>query len=294
MIQEFFGQFIALGAAAVFTITSTMFTLAGHKYKSLHILRIYLPVALVGLTLLHKNQIDTFLPANANTSHWILFGMSGILGYGFSMMFIINAFERVGPRLAFLVTSISPIMSAIFAWIFFQQTLAIKSLLGVIVTLSGIVWVISDKREVGQHKDFRGGVMFAGLSALSQSIGFIFSTKGLENDFEPISGAVLRIIVATIVIWTVLLLAQYPLPKLDIKSREFQYVMIGTVTGPIMGALLVLIALDNVEVGIATTLFNTTPIFMLPVGYLVFHEHISRRAIVGTFIAVIGIALFFI
>lgn len=294
MIQEFFGQFVALGAAAVFTITSTMFTLAGRKYNSLHILRMYLPVAFVGLILLHKNQVGTFLPADANTSHWILFGLSGILGYGFSMMFIINAFERVGPRLAFLVTSINPILSAIIAWIVFQQTLGLKSLLGVVVTLSGIAWVISDKREVGQHKDFRGGIMFAALSALSQSVGFNFSTKGLEGDIDPVSGAVIRIIVSTIVIWGVLLLIQYPLPKLNIKSREFSYVMIGTVTGPILGALLVLIALDNIEVGIATTLFNTTPIFMLPIGYLVFKEHISQRAIAGTFIAVIGIALFFI
>ena len=53
-------------------------------------------------------------------------------------------------------------------------------------------------------------------------------------------------------------------------------------------------ALQRTPVGIASTLVNLTPIFLIPISYAVFGERITRRAVVGTLIAVSGTALLFL
>jgi drug/metabolite transporter (DMT)-like permease len=68
----------------------------------------------------------------------------------------------------------------------------------------------------------------------------------------------------------------------------------GAVTGPVIGVWLSLIAFQRAPVGIASALIALTPIFLLPIGYFVFQERISKQAILGTFVAFAGTVLIFI
>jgi drug/metabolite transporter (DMT)-like permease len=55
-----------------------------------------------------------------------------------------------------------------------------------------------------------------------------------------------------------------------------------------------LIAVQKAPLGIASTLTSLAPIFLLPVGAMLFKEKIGLRAIGGTLIAIIGTAMLFI
>ena len=65
-------------------------------------------------------------------------------------------------------------------------------------------------------------------------------------------------------------------------------------TGTCGGLWLSAYGLLHAEVGVAATLNSTSPLFVLPLSLLLQGEKISLRAVCGAFVAVGGIAVFFL
>jgi drug/metabolite transporter (DMT)-like permease len=63
------------------------------------------------------------------------------------------------------------------------------------------------------------------------------------------------------------------------------------VVGPVLGVTLSLVALSASRVGVASTLMALTPVFLLPLSWLVFRERMTWRSVVGTALAVGGVAV---
>jgi drug/metabolite transporter (DMT)-like permease len=68
----------------------------------------------------------------------------------------------------------------------------------------------------------------------------------------------------------------------------------GTLFGPFLGVWLSLVAIQNSPVGIASTLMGLSPIFLVPVGLIIFKETFTWRTMIGTITAVGGVALLFL
>lgn len=277
-----------------------MFTLSGRKMGAYVVMRTSLPIGLVCIFILHWLTTGEALPSDATTQRWLLLGTSAVIGFVLASLLILNAFVLIGPRLSLLIAAGGPILSSLLAWLFLDQSLESKAILGIALTISGIAWVVSDKgQDIGDisPEKFRLGILFALGGAVSQAFAFVFSTQGLEGDFNPLSGSLMRLIVGTIAIW---LLAAFQgqllgsLQTLRAHPRAAQQMGVGAITGPVIGASLVLVALSNAPVGIASTLSNLMPIFLIPISYVIFKEKITQRAIIGTFIAVTGTAILFL
>ena len=141
------------------------------------------------------------------------------------------------------------------------------------------------------------GVLFGLGGALGQASGLIASKKGLEGDFSALSGNLMRLTVATLVIWALAAANGQMRPtahKLREHPRAIRFILGGAVAGPFLGVWLSLIAVQNAPVGVASTLMSLTPVFLLPLGWLFFKERITRRAVVGTALAVAGTAILFL
>jgi len=54
-----------------------------------------------------------------------------------------------------------------------------------------------------------------------------------------------------------------------------------------------LFAIQNTNIGIASTIIALPPIFLLPVSYFIFKEKISWQAVAGTLTAITGVGLLF-
>jgi drug/metabolite transporter (DMT)-like permease len=135
------------------------------------------------------------------------------------------------------------------------------------------------------------------LAAAGQATGLILAKQGLDGDFSPISGNVIRMLAAAAVIWAYFGL-RGEIPKTTRKLLNHRkaalQILGGTLFGPVIGVSFSLLAVQKTAVGIASTLIALTPIFLLPIGYLVFKERITWRATFGTFIAITGVALLFL
>ena len=133
----------------------------------------------------------------------------------------------------------------------------------------------------------RRGLVVAVGSALCWTISTLTLRPALEV-VSPLAAGALRLPMATAVLWFFVL--NRPGPKGPIPRRTA--LVIGA-TGLITAtsALLFLVALDLAGAARAATLSSTSPLFAAPAAVAFLGERLTPRIVVGTVLAVVGIAL---
>lgn len=293
------GELAALGAALAFSFTSTFFTLAGRKLNAVASLAFSLPISFVILLGVHQVIVGEVFPTSATPERWLDLGLSSVIGFVIASVMLLRAFQYIGPRLSLLISSLAPVLSAIMAWIFLDQALPINAVLGIGIVIVGILWVVSEggnAKGADINPNYRIGLLFAIGGAIGQAVSFIFMSRGVAGDFPAMSASVIRTFVGGVTMWLFILsqgsLRHY-ISLLRSEAPSMKFIVGASVMGPVIGASLILVSLQFTTVGVSSTLTNTTPIMLIPIGYFVFKELITLRAVAGTIVAIIGIAILF-
>ena len=246
------------------------------------------------------------MPLNAGVDRWFWLGTSGIVGLAIGDLFLFQAYITIGPRLGLLFLSLAPALASILAWLLLGETLSGGNILGIIFTLAGIVWVVlesntSEKSTVDGKVDISQKISWKGISAgliaaVGQALGVVLAKIGLRYNFPALSGNVIRMTAAFLALWLVAIIQGQVLSTVqqaNYQRSSMLYILGGAIFGPIIGVSLSLFAIQKTNIGIASTIIALPPIFLLPIGYFIFKEHISWRAVAGTLLAVIGVGLLF-
>ncbi len=245
---------------------------------------------------MHLALTGSPMPISASPDRWFWLGLSGIVGFIIGDGMLFEAFVIMGPRLSMLMMSLAPIMSAILAWIFLREPLNGLEIAAIVITVSGICWVVADKRNDGtsiKGKKLAIGLLCGIGGALGQTVGLVLSKKGLEGGFPALSGNLIRVICAVLILWLITALSGRI--KTTLKSyrdgKAFLALSAGSFFGPFVGVWLSLVSIKYARLGIATTLMSMTPIFLIPITRIVFGERVTKGAVFGTIIAVAGVAI---
>ncbi len=258
--------------------------------------RLRLALAAVMLALAHYFTFGSFLPLDAGFEHWFWLGISGIVGFAIGDAMLFEAFVIVGARISMLLMSLVPIMSAFFAWLALGEILNTLEISAICLTVAGIGWVVKDKNKDAnwvKGKRLALGIALGIGGALGQTFGLILSKKGLEGGFPTLSGNLIRILCALAVIWLITLFrGKISATVNSLKNKKALYALLaGSFFGPFVGVWLSLIAIKYARIGIASTLMSTTPIILIPISYWMFKEKITVQTVVGTLIAIAGVAI---
>lgn len=302
--MPFLGELAAVGTSLCFSFGSTFFTLSGRALGSVIVNRGRLLAAVLLVMLMHLLFYGQLLPLDAGTDRWIWLGLSGVVGLVLGDTFLLQAFVLIGPRLSMLMMALAPVLGALLAWLFLGETLALQEIAGIAVTLLGILVVIGERSASTpgtlQTHDRRGYIigLLCGLGgAAGQAGGLVLSKFGLTNAFPVLSANVIRLLAAMIVVWAVALVNRQmgsTYRALRANPRAAVLMLAGTLLGPVFGVLLSLLAVQNTNVGVASTLSSLMPIFLIPISYFIFKERASKQAIAGTVIAFAGMVLLFV
>ena len=296
------GELFALITAFLWASTATMFAIGTQLANPRVVNRLRLAVATLLLVVTHLVLEGSLIPADAGSDRWLWLGISGIIGLVIGDGMLLIAFEKIGARIALLIFATVPMISVILAWAFLGEALALAQIIAIVITMAGIGFVVSEVSDgqgggdVVSRSDFRWGLLLAFGGALGQAIALVSAKKGMEGGFSPLSGVVLRMIIATMSIW-LLTLFRGEIKSTFVYMHERKFVkvlLIGTVVGPYLGIWASLVALELTNVGIASTLMALSPIILLPIDRIFFKKAISRRSVIGTLVAMLGVALLFI
>jgi drug/metabolite transporter (DMT)-like permease len=292
------GEFAALGTSILWSLTSVLFTLAARKVGSVVVNRIRLVLAVLLISLTHLILLNQIIPDHVYPESAFWLGLSGIIGLVAGDASLFQAFVLIGPRLAMLMMALSPVISTLLAWIFLGEYLDSPDLLAVLITISGIVWVVWESNVTIpniERKNFVLGILFGVGGALGQAGGLITSKLGMEAGFPPLSATLIRMVAAMLFLWLITLFqGKVRSTLLVLKDRYVFWAILGaTIVGPYLGVWFSLIAIDQAQIGVASTLMALSPIFLLPLAKWVFKEHISRRIVFGTILALLGVTMIF-
>ncbi|MBL8161320.1 MAG: DMT family transporter [Anaerolineae bacterium] len=294
------GETAALLAALSISLTSVCYTLAGRKINAITSIALSLPIAWVLLIGLHRLLLGAWIPPGLSLERAFYLGASGVLAFIISSYCMLIAFQHIGPRLASVILSFTPVLVAILAWALLGESLPTDSAIGIVIVILGIIMVVAEPRsgKAAAHRgDFRRGVLLACLGTLMQSVAFLFASQGVKGGFAPISATLVRITAATLTLWLFLAARKRIGALVQIVRGDLALMRLLTgaaVSGPVIGGLLLLFSFQFVPVGVSTTLSHTSSIMLIPISYLVFRERITARAVVGSVVSIVGIALLFL
>lgn len=276
-----------------------MFTLAGRRVGSGVVNRTRLILAVFLLALTHWILLGTLLPLDADPIRWFWLALSGLVGLVLGDAFLFQAFVWIGPRLSMLMMSLAPVIASLVAWIFLGERLTPLQIFGMLLVLGGIAWVVLERNGQYQreNRNYLRGILFGLGAATGQALGLVLAKNGLYGDFSPISANLIRMVAAMTVLWVLTFFqgkARSTFQRINANRKALIFLSAGVIAGPFLGVSLSMFAIQQTTVGIASTLMALPPVFLLPISYFFFNERFGWGAIIGTFVAITGVAILFL
>lgn len=227
-----------------------------------------------------------------------LLALSGAIGIGLGDTAYFGALKHLGARRAILLMILSPPITGIFALLFLGETISVGAWGGIMITVTGVAWVISEQdsaADVGTNRKPLG-IGLGLIAALGQAIGAILSHAAfLHMNISPLRSALFRLIGGTLLVLIFMLVLKdgngWEYENLH-SFRRWRTIIFTVFIGTFMGIWLQQISLKYAAAGVAQTLFATSPLFVLPI-VAVMGEYISLRSLLGAILAIAGIGLIF-
>lgn len=303
---SYIGELAAFGTALCWTFGSQFFEAAGKRVGSLSVNLIRLLLALLFFIILSLFTKGTLFPVDFPMHAWIWLGLSGLIGFALGDLFLFKAFVEIGPRLSMLIMTLTAPIAALLGLTFLGEIYSPQQWIGMLITLSGVSWVILERSNNDQNTNKRkvrqittSGIIYAFLGTLGQATGYVLSKYGMmiNGEFlDPFAATQIRVIVGTVGFMIIISLNRsWSKVFIAIKNTSAMGFMLGgAFLGPFLGVSLSLLALHYITAGVASTITALVPILIIPSVMYIGKEHVSIRAFAGAIIAVAGVFLLFV
>ena len=296
MSLPYVGELAGLATAACWMVSALAFESAGKRVGSLSLNVVRLVLGLVLLTIFAAFTRPMALPMDATPHAWGWLTVSGLIGFVLGDYCLFRAFVEIGPRLSSLLMTSTPIWAALIGLLVLGETMEARELGAMSLVVAGIAWAVSDRHPADDSpRPGARGIGFALLGSLGQAGGLVLSKLGM-GDYDPFAATQIRVF-AGIVGFAVVCTAAgwWPRVLAALKDRQaMRATAVGAVFGPFLGVSLSLISVQRaVNAGVAATLMSVTPILLVP-AVMIRGEKVGWPGILGTILAVVGSALFFV
>jgi drug/metabolite transporter (DMT)-like permease len=293
------GFFAGVTTSFLWTLGSLWFSSAGKRIGSFTVNAYRILIATVLLVISNLILLGS-LPV-ATSMQWFWMGLSGIVGLVFGDLTLITAYVVAGPRLSLLVMTTSAIFAALAAYLMLGEIIQPLALLGVVVTLMGILIAVLAENKTTQHlsskKTMVWGLSLALCGAIGQGVGAVLSKIGMLSDpsaiLNPLAATLMRMLIGGFFIWTIAIISRrlHSLRGALSDTEGMKKTVYGSIAAPYLGVTLSLVALASTPAGVAQTLMSLMPIFIIPIAWAAYRQKTGFYGIVGAAISIIGVAI---
>jgi len=227
----------------------------------------------------------------------ILLLLSGIIGIGIGDLFYLKSLQLIGTRKTLSIEALSPILAAISGGIFINESLSIKSWIGIIIVSISLISILKNKNNLldensnfsNNYFSFRNYI-FSFLSIFFAVVGALISRYVfLETNLNPLQTTELRLLGSLIFL---IIISKFKINFFikDLNSNEKIKFIISILLGTNIGIYLQQLVFQNLPLGIGWTILSTSPIFSL---FLAKREEgeLSKETITFTIFLFFGISL---
>jgi len=287
------GEVEALTAAFLWALSTVIFGRLGKSLSPLvlNLAKGGIAIALILITLVLQQNLQPQLPSAA--IFWLM--LSGVIGIGLGDTAYFRSINYLGARQALLMECLAPPLTALIALVFLQEQLSAIAWGGILLTVGGIAWVISERVPTADQKyvNLRAGILWSVLAQLGQASGAVMSRGVLANtDIDPLWSGLLRIAAGGIIL--VILVGsrgQVGAKLRPLRSRQIlPMLVLAAFLGTYLAIWLQQVAFKFTPAGIAQALLATSPLFVLPIAVML-GDRVTGRAVLGVLVAIGGIWL---
>lgn len=241
-----------------------------------------------------------------------LLALSGFAGLTLGDAAYFFALQTIGPRRGALVLSLHPIFAAWLGFWLLGEAMTWVGVCGMALTLVGVAWVVLERAQAGELR----GSLWLGIlggvgGAVGQAVGAVLARAGLGHapgslldqwfhftdvprvEVHALFGTLIRM-GAGFVPLMLFAAARGAVPATLAALRDKRAMGAtfgGSFFGPFLGVSLSLYALTKVDSYVASTLFATAPVLVIPLVWIIYGERISLRAVLGALVACAGVAV---
>lgn len=283
------GAAAALGAAASWALTSVLWRRMGDELSAneMNLAKGLLGSAYLALLLCFVGV----RPVGARELAYL--GLSGALGIAIGDSCYFVSLVGLGPRLATLLGTLSPILTAVLAVVLLGERPSSAGWVGIFAASGGVAWVLQDGRAgAAPDADWWRGLRYGLAAVACSALAMILAKKGVSGT-SALEAALIRVGAGAgaLLLWGAArgeagrwLVAVRAPRRL---GRLCAIVLIATLGG----FWLSLVALSRADAWLVGVLLSTSPLLIMPMTAAIFGEKIRRRAVAGTLVAVAGVAL---
>lgn len=277
------------------------FEAAGKRIGSIAVNVYRLVIAFFCLALVGLITRGRPLPNDATAEHWTWLLASGFVGFFLGDLAGFRALILIGARISAVVTCTAPIFTLTAEFLLLPESrLTAPEVLGVAITLAGVFWVVSERRTITgstpehQSVPIKTGLLLALIAAGCQGMGAVLTkTAFATTTYSAFATGQIRILASLpFFLLLVILTGRTRQTALALNHKSgMLFTTLGAIGGPFLGVTFFTLSLQHGSATITQTLVSLVPILMIPLAIAFKHERITRRAVLGTLIAVFGVFL---
>lgn len=292
-MSEMIGQFAALLAASFWAVATLLYHRAGSHFSPLQ-MNLVKGVIATPLLFLVSLLLGTSLQLSAGV---VILALSGVIGITIGDSCHFAALRRLGPWHTMLLEYLAPPLAAFMAWAFLSDRLSIIEITGAVVTLSGVLFVVTEKAPDNQPALSLSGILFGGGAALCQATGLVMAFSVLQTEsIHAIDAAFVRLAAGSVLLAVVVGLSKrnaYAAIIRQFKSINPLPLLGAIVFGTFLAIWLQQVSIANINPGLTQTLLSTAPLFLIPISLLK-KQKITPRSVIGACISLGGIGILFL
>ena len=230
---------------------------------------------------------------------WLL--ISGGLGIALGDSLYLAALRRLGTRRTLTMESLSPLLAASSGWFTLGEQLPAEAWVGaLLVTASVAIVALQQPPHTTLERDRQSGVQLQGVLMALLAVACGVAGAGVSRsvlisaDLTPLQSAACRLLGGLLLLlpWMRIRWRRMTMPCPQPRPRERRWltVLIATLLGTVLGILLQQIALQQLPLGIATTVLSTAPVMALLVAGAE-QDRLGWQGLMASLLAVSGVAL---
>ncbi|MBI4297471.1 MAG: DMT family transporter [Chloroflexi bacterium] len=189
-----------------------------------------------------------------------------------------------------------PLFTIFLAVLFLDEAMSYVMAIGGILVMVGIYLVAHPPRHAeaeppqGKPALVKVGVSLAVLAGLLWAVETIILKRGLER-FHPITISIVELPIAAAALLLIAGMRGGGMSLRKYGGKGIAAIAAAAALGVVMGGLLFLFAVSRAGAAKTAILASTSPLFGLPLAFLILREPLTRKVAVGTASCLLGIFL---